>query len=114
MKLTEKREKILNAIKKSSEALSAKELTSSLPEMDQATIYRNLNLLAENGVVKKFTFTGKESLYEINEKNHHHAVCDDCEKVRHLHISDKKILDSLDLKDFEVEGVEVILRGRCK
>lgn len=114
MKLTKKREEIINKIKKEKKALSAKEISSLLPKVDQATVYRNLDLFVKEGLLKRFSFSSRESFYEVAEGDHHHAVCDDCEKVRHLHISDKKILNSLDLKDFEAESVEVIVRGRCK
>ena len=113
MKLTKKREEIINKVKDEKKALSAKEVSSLLPKIDQATVYRNLNLFVKEGLLKKFSFSSKEAFYEMAEKDHHHAVCDDCEKVRHLHISDKEILKSLDLDDFKAESVEVIVRGRC-
>ncbi len=113
MKITAKRKKIIDTLQKSTQLLSARELSKSVPEIDQATVYRTLDLLVKENIAKKFVFEGTESVYEYAHANHHHAVCGDCEKVIHFHVSDKEIIKSLDIKDFDVNSVEIIVKGRC-
>jgi len=114
MKLTKKREQILAEMKKHHGCISARDLATKLTDMDQATVYRNLDLFVKEGVIKKFVFEGSEMMYEYAEPNHHHAVCTDCDKVLHVELSDKKILQTLDIKDFDVSSVEILVRGSCK
>jgi len=114
MKLTAKRKQILGALEDHHGVISARSLAGSLKDIDQATVYRNLDLFVKEGLAKKFVFDGSESVYEYAEKDHHHAVCGDCEKVIHFNVSDKHIIDSLKIKDFDIDTVELVVRGRCR
>lgn len=114
MKLTAKRQSILDTIKKQKNFVSARVLSQKLSHINQATVYRNLDFFVKQGLIKKFVFEGAESLYEFAHDNHHHAVCSDCETVKHFSISDREILKKLNIKDFDVDSVELIVRGRCK
>lgn len=114
MKLTPKRKHILDALEKKHTMISARDLAASVPEIDQATIYRNLDLFVKEGLVNKYVFDGSESVYEYAEPNHHHAVCNDCEKIRHIHAPDAKIMDLLGLSDFDPQSVQITVRGKCK
>jgi len=114
MKLTEKRKKILSVLGSTKGFISARALSQKVPGIDQATVYRNLDLFVKEGAVRKFLFDGAEAVYEKAEDNHHHAVCDSCEKVLHFHVSEQDILDTFQIKDFDVSSVELVVRGVCK
>ncbi len=114
MKLTVKRQTILDKLKKHHGVISARDLSSQLKNIDQATVYRNLDLFVKEGLVKKFVFEGAESMYEYAMADHHHAVCSSCEKVIHFSVSDKEILKKLDIKDFDINSVELVVRGKCR
>ena len=113
MKQTKKREQILETLQKHHGCISARDLATKLQDIDQATVYRNLDLFVKEGLIKKFVFDGSEMMYEYAEPNHHHAVCDDCERVMHVEINDKKILETINVKGFDVSSVEVLVRGSC-
>jgi len=114
MKITAKRKKIIDTLKETKKFISARDLSKKVSEIDQATVYRTLDLLVKENLAKKFVFEGTESVYEYAHPDHHHAVCGDCEKVIHFSLSDKEIIKSLDIKDFDVSSVEVIVKGHCK
>lgn len=114
MKLTEKRKELLAELKKNHECISARELAKLLPHIDQATVYRNLDLFVKEGLARKYVFDGSESVYEYAHKDHHHAVCTSCEKVIHVQVSDKDLIQKLNIKDFDVSSVDVVVRGTCK
>ena len=109
-----KRTKILNTLKKHNGALSAGELSSLLPEIDQATVYRNLEKFVTQEKVRKIQIGSNSALYEYGNDKHHHAVCGDCDEVIHFSVDPKKIEQIIDLKDFEVKDVEIIVRGNHK
>lgn len=110
---SKKREQILSVLKKEHGTLSAAELHERLPTVDLATIYRNLDVFVADGIVKKLTLGGKESLYEYQDKPHHHAVCSKCERVIHFTAPDEKIKKLLGVKDFQIDELEVTVRGVC-
>jgi len=113
MNITPKRQIILDTLKKKHTTISARDLAMLLPEIDQATIYRNLDFFVKHSLVNKYVFDGSESVYEFAEPNHHHAVCNNCDKVIHIHAPDKKMLELLGVKDFEVQSLQVTVRGKC-
>ena len=114
MKITSKRQLILDTLGAVKGAISARELASRIDGVNQATVYRTLDAMTQAGLVDKFTPHGTEALYEIHHDNHHHAICRDCDRVIHFHAPDKKLLELLELDDFDVESIEVTVRGTHK
>ncbi len=111
---SKKREQILSVLENAKAALSASSIHGKLPEIDKATIYRNLDLFVSAGTVKTLNFGGTETLYEYQHHPHHHAVCTDCEKVIHFTAPDEKIKKLLGLTDFQIDEMEVTVKGICK
>jgi len=110
---SKKREQILAVLQKAKTALSAGSIHDILPEVDKVTVYRNLGLFVSDGIVKAMNFGGTETLYEYQQHPHHHAVCTDCDKVIHFTAPDEKIKKLLGLADFQVNELEVTVKGIC-
>ncbi len=111
---SKKRDQILDVLKQEHGALSANEIHTKLPKLDLTTIYRNLDVFVVGGEVKKLLLNGKEALYEYQEKPHHHAVCTECERIIHFTAPDDQIKKLLGIKGFQVNDLEVTVRGVCK
>lgn len=111
---SKKREAILVAIKNAPGAVSAAQLHEALPHLDRATIYRNLERFVADGTVKKLHLdSSNEAQFEFQDEPHHHAVCRDCAHVIHFHAPDAKLKAALKLSDFEIDEIEVTVRGHC-
>lgn len=95
-------------------AYTANKLHLQLPEMDLATIYRNLNLFVSEGVIREIRVTKGETMYELVDDDHQHAHCTECGKVYHVKCDKEKVINALDLDDFDVEDIEVYVKGKCK
>lgn len=113
IKLTKKRTQILDVLKHNHGALSAKAVHNKLPEIDLVTIYRNLDLFAKEKLISKLRLSGTEAEYEYQDEPHHHAVCTECERIIHFTAPDKKIKQLLKIEDFDVDEIEVTVRGHC-
>lgn len=111
IRLTKKRRALLEALKAHHGALSAAELHTKLPHIDLATIYRNLELFTNEKLIKKLQLGDGEARFEYQDEPHHHAVCAQCEQVIHFTAPDQKIIDLLGLTEFDVEELEVTVRG---
>jgi Fe2+ or Zn2+ uptake regulation protein len=86
-----------------------------LPAISLATVYRNLNLLAEQGEILKLEING-EFRFDGNMCGHTHAVCTRCGKL--FDLMDRKIPDYV-MKNFRLKGftqscVHIIFKGTCK
>ncbi len=114
IKLTEKRKKILSVLKKSHSTLSASGIHTRIPDIDLVTIYRNLDLFTKEKLIKQIHLGTEEAQYEYQKEAHHHAVCTNCEKIIHFTAPDEKIRKLLKLEDFDVDEIEVTVRGICK
>ena len=49
-----------------------------LPHISLGTVYRNLDHLAEEGIVLRLDMAGKSKRYDGNIQPHQHGVCDEC------------------------------------
>ncbi|MGQ9474246.1 MAG: Fur family transcriptional regulator [Candidatus Caldatribacteriaceae bacterium] len=87
-KITPSREAIVELLQESGKHLSAEEIYIYLKEKQKevgiATVYRNLELLSQMGIVHRVNFGDGKEHYEIAQiptLHHHHLVCTSCGKV---------------------------------
>ncbi len=56
-----------------------------MPKISLGTVYRNLELLAENGVIQKLEIGGAEARFDGSPKRHYHVRCIHCERIDDVH-----------------------------
>jgi Fur family transcriptional regulator, peroxide stress response regulator len=90
-------------------------VSKDLPAISLATVYRNLNLLAEQGKILKLEING-EYHYDGFCDSHQHLVCTNCDKI--IDIGQKEIsnyaMRKIKSSDFELRSVRIIFYGVCK
>ncbi len=63
-------------------AWTADQLFTELKKVNLSTVYRNLTVLTEKGILRSIIGHGGKTLYELAERSHHaHTVCHDCGQV---------------------------------
>lgn len=86
---TRQRTVVLEELKKMSGHPTAAELyeiaRTRMPKISLGTVYRNLELLAENGVIQKLQISGAEARFDGNPERHYHVRCIHCERVDDVH-----------------------------
>ncbi len=79
-------------------------------KISMATVYNNLNSLAEEGLIRRVSFDGKSEHYD-KAVRHDHLVCSECGKITDLMLEDMTgalerdsgvKLESYDLKLFYI------------
>jgi Fur family ferric uptake transcriptional regulator len=84
LRMTGQRETILNEFLQREEHQSAEDLTAAVKKRDktigQATVYRNLKILAESGIAREVRFGDGLVRYEhnIDHQHHDHLTCERC------------------------------------
>jgi len=62
------------------------ELMDEFTGLSLGTIYRNLNILIEQGLVKKIDFGSTFDRFEARIEPHYHFICENCNKVIDLDV----------------------------
>jgi Fur family peroxide stress response transcriptional regulator len=57
------------------------EVRQDIPNISKGTVYRNLQLLAEDGAVSVLNIDGTQNRYEQKREAHYHFKCETCRRV---------------------------------
>ncbi|OYD07042.1 peroxide-responsive transcriptional repressor PerR [Paludifilum halophilum] len=58
-----------------------KALENKFPNMSVATVYNNLRVFKEAGLVRELTYGDSSSRFDANMNDHYHIICRDCGKI---------------------------------
>lgn len=61
-------------------------LKGEFPDLSLGTIYRNLNILVEQGLIRKIDFGSTFDRYDANTLPHYHFICERCGSISDLKI----------------------------
>ena len=61
-------------------------LKKEIPELSLGTVYRNLNILIEQGLIGKIDFGSTFDRYDANISPHYHFICERCGSIIDLKI----------------------------
>jgi Fur family ferric uptake transcriptional regulator len=105
---TPQRQIILEELRKVTSHPTAAELHEivrcRLPKISLATVYRNLDLLAEEGSIRKLGPGSQETRFDGNVGRHYHVRCHHCGRVDDVH----GISDAVVGKPEQVGGYEIL------
>ncbi len=87
----------------------------SNPTIGQATVYRNINKLVNEGILLKIPTTNNFR-YDINTHTHAHLTCKECGSVIDLYDGDyQKIVSNLESKyNVKIDDTNLIFNGLCE
>ena len=116
MRYSEQREKILLAVKNCCDHPTAEVIYSrvkaQMPDISMGTVYRNLRLLAEMGLVDTLETTDKSLHYDGNTEEHVHFICTGCNKITDVFVR-AKIPAPLKDDGYHVTGSKQMIYGLC-
>ncbi len=84
-KRSKQRDRILELLEQTESHPTAdwlyQKLKKKFPNLSLGTVYRNLNILAEQGLVEELPFGSTHDRYEAIKKPHYHLICQACGSV---------------------------------
>ena len=119
MRNTKARKVILEELKKVTTHPSADEIYSMvrerLPRVSLGTVYRNLDMMAESGMVLKLEMAGTQRRYDGTTDNHYHVRCTMCGRVDDLPIKPLGGIESevREASAYEISGHRLEFTGLC-
>ena len=114
MKLTKKRQQILNLIHSSDTPINAKFLKSKV-DFDLSTVYRSLEFLEKNNYIFSFDFENEK--YYFKEENANFFICDSCKHIETVpefsNEETEKEKSELKKRGFSLLSHLSIFKGKC-
>nr|WP_188207327.1 peroxide-responsive transcriptional repressor PerR [Alkalibacillus aidingensis] len=81
-----------------------KALEDKFPNMSVATIYNNLRVFLDIGLVRELTYGDSSSRFDCNTSDHYHIICNSCGKIVDFHYP---ALDEVEQLAEQVTGFNV-------
>ncbi len=79
-------------------------LVKKHPSISRGTVYRNLNILCEEGLIKKIKTPDGADYFDFSLHNHYHVKCVSCGKISDVDTNDLPdiLLRRLNIEDFYI------------
>ncbi|MEI5908524.1 peroxide-responsive transcriptional repressor PerR [Bacillus spongiae] len=93
-----------------------KALEGKFPNMSVATVYNNLRVFREVGLVKELTYGDSSSRFDFITTEHYHAICEKCGKIVDFHYPGLNEVEDLasHVTEFNVSHHRLEIYGICK
>ena len=105
LKQTRARQAILTIFSQENRPLDVPEILNLLKKqhvsVDQATVYRILEIFLQKRIIERFEFQEGKFRYELSGTEHHHLICEECGRIDD--ISDCSV-STLEKEIFERKG----------
>lgn len=118
-KVTGKREQMLDIFAKSNKYLTAREILEKMqehyPNLSFDTIYRNLSLFHELGILESTELDGERHFrYTCStvDEHHHHFICLDCGSTKAIEACPMDYVTE-DLKGYSIADHKFEIYGKC-
>ncbi len=86
-----------------------------LPRISLGTVYRNLEVLCEDGMARKLMLAGSDTRYDGQTHGHDHVRCTGCGILRDLPGGDRPFRAPVPARNggFRIDGYRLEYFGRC-
>lgn len=118
LRFTNQREAIVEFLKKEKHHPTASEVYKAvkekLPRISRGTVYRNLEVLCKERIVRQVLVRGTSRFESMHEGHHDHFICNKCNKIIDIQSRPRSIegLKS-QLPNTEIEQVTLNITGTC-
>jgi len=120
MRLTTQRQIILEELGKVTSHPTANEVydmvRKRLPRIGLGTVYRNLELMAESGIILKIEVGGTQKRFDATVEDHYHIRCSSCGKVDDIDIAVQNQINETAsaCSNYKVLGHHIEFSGICE
>ena len=117
--MTRQRKAILQTLKAVDTHPTADEIyqmvRQQLPTVSLGTVYRNLEILCQHGLVRKLELGGSQRRYDGDINEHYHVRCIHCGRVGDVEVTAMSVVEHFhpEHRDFEIIGHRLDFIGIC-
>lgn len=113
-RITRARKELVKKLAMQPQPVSVQDLCGLLPSVDEASVYRTIHTLLQEGFLEEITTHGESSRYALSHGHHHHVVCTGCGWMEHVSCEAARLRTAVPRSFKTVETHEVTLYGLCK
>ncbi|SHN56075.1 Fur family transcriptional regulator [Desulfovibrio litoralis] len=115
---TKQRTVMLNVLKKLKTHPTADEVyhivREQIPKISLGTVYRNLEILAENGEILKIENAGSQKRFDGDLSPHQHVRCTHCGRIGDIMTTLPMTLDKIpSVEGFKITNTRIEFEGIC-
>jgi Fe2+ or Zn2+ uptake regulation protein len=116
---TVQRNIILDALRKLATHPTTDEVFAAIhddhPTISKSTVYRNLRLLAESGVIRQVFLPDGRERYDSRVDRHHHFRCRKCGVIMDVDVGSREVIDYSFCEKYglQVDGYDMVFNGIC-
>ena len=94
------------------------ECRKNIPNISLGTVYRNLNLLADQKRILRLDVGDGAVHFDARLEPHYHMVCDECGSIQDLFLDETLISPLIDkvqqVCDDQITSAEILFHGTCR
>ena len=118
LRMTHQREIILDELRRSKAHPTADELyeriKKKVPRISLATVYRNLEILSEAGLIKKLEISGRQKRFDWDPGEHDHVFCIHCQRVDNIATTaTAPPVEPMRERGYQITGCRIEFYGLC-
>ena len=119
LRLTTQRQVILEELGKVTSHPTASEVYDMvrrrLPKIGLGTVYRNLELMADSGMILKLEVGGTQKRFDADTSTHYHIRCNSCGKVDDIALPVQSTINSAaqDVSNYKILSHHIEFIGVC-
>jgi Fe2+ or Zn2+ uptake regulation protein/biotin operon repressor len=119
LRMTHQREIILDELNRSKTHPTADDLyeriKKRLPRISLATVYRNLEILSEAGLITKLEISGRQKRFDWDPNSHDHVFCTQCHRVDNIRTpsGNAPVIGPMQEKGYRITGCRIEFFGLC-
>ena len=119
LRMTKQRQVILEELRKVKTHPTADDmyqmLRKKMPKISLGTVYRNLEILSESGIIQKLDVGGTQKRFDGDISIHSHVRCVDCGRVGDIDVTPKYNLEeeAQKMTDFVIFRHRLEFTGLC-
>ncbi len=90
-------------------------IKKKLPRISLATVYRNLEILSEAGMIRKLEISGRQKRFDKEIDQHDHIFCVQCRRVDDIKLDQTRLisLEEGQNQGYKISGCRVEFYGIC-
>jgi len=120
MRFSKQRVKILDLVKSTDVHPTADwvyhNLKSEIPNLSLGTVYRNLKLLSDQGIIQRLLLDSSFDRFDGNITPHYHIVCENCGSVGDIFMDHINLINSqaAQKSTYKVTRYQLVFFGICE
>lgn len=118
MRYSRQRELILNKVGAMCNHPTAEEIYDAAvqesPGLSLGTVYRNLNVLADMGMVRRVSIPGRADRFDHTLRQHSHICCNQCGSVSDIELNDEAVMQLVRIGNHTATDYSLVVFGLCE